>query len=220
MVTPNARAWFWITHKPGASSKRTLRLFNISVMISSSQRVLMSSRHEAITSTISSSESLALRVTDGPACAAPFSCRPFEGAVRSVRNLSRAVFQPLEELIENSCRPRRPEGDGWSNGAAVFTDVECGSRLAVPIFVSRICWTLDNGPRRILRMLCLSINLRCGRALGGRGAVRSSWDSSGWKGKSDISLVRCARISLTLRTRLRKMTARHAAFSSYHSFRA
>ena len=212
--------WFWATYKPGAFSKRTFRLFNISVMMLSSQRALMSSRQEAITSTISSSESFTFRVTEGPACAAPFSCREFEGAVRRVRNLSRADFQPLEELMENSCKPRRPEGDGWSNGAAVFTDVECGSRLAVPIFFSSISWTLDNGPRRILRMLCLSVNLRRGRALGGRGARRSSWDSSGWKGRSDISLVRCARISLTLRTRLRKMTARQAAFSSYHSRRA
>lgn len=209
-----------ITHKPGASSKRTFRLFNISVMISSSQRVLMSSRHEAITSTMSSSESFTFRVVDGPACAAPFSGRALEGAVRSVRNLSRAVFQPLEELIENSCRPRRPEDDGWSNGAAVLTDVECGSILAEPILISSISWTLDNGPRRILRILCLSVNLRRGRALGGRGAKRSSCDSSGWKGRSDISLVRCARMSLTLRTRLRKMTARQAAFSSYHSRRA
>ena len=47
------------------------------------------------------------------------------GALRRVRNFSKAVFQPFEEFIENSCRGLRPEW--WltsSKGAALMVDVE------------------------------------------------------------------------------------------------
>ena len=139
------------------------------------------------------------------------------GTLRRIRNLSRAVFQPFEEFIENSCKGLRFCS---SNGAALMADEGLGSRLAVPKFDSRVCWTVARGSNWVWSRRCFSENLSRGKALAGRGAFRSSCESSGLYGMSAISFSRCVRISLTFLTRLRNMTARHPARSSDHSLRA
>ncbi len=217
-----------ITYNPGPSSNLTFRLVNTSRTVSSSQSNLISSRTEASVVAVSSSRSWSwssfIGVRGDSGASLPDANREDGGEwCRILRSRSRADFQPLDELIENSDNPRREddaEEEGWSKGAAVLTEVDWSSRLAEPSLSSRLRCRAARGSKLWRSCWCFSVNLMRARVLAGRGDSKSSWDPSGLKGMSNISLERWERTMLMFRMRLRKMTGRHAAFSSDHSLRA